>query len=105
MNRVFQFPTRSGAANNPPQDADVLGRIQIDATPHGDIITVRGAFTERMQHGVYALTQALSMFVDRIAESGQAGHTSSPALNESLPGPRKALPPGLASTHFGELLG
>jgi hypothetical protein len=81
-----------------------LGRIQIDTTAEGDIITVRGAFTERMQHGVYALTQALSLFVERISHSPDAGYTSGPAMHEPLT-KRKPLPPGLTQSKFGELLG
>lgn len=106
MSRVFQFPTRDRKATlDEHHEADVLGRIQIDATAEGDVITVKGAFTNRMQHGAYALTQALAMFMDKIAESGRAGHTSGPPIREALHRPAKALPPGLSNTNFGELHG
>jgi len=105
MSRVIPFPIKNTRGTVGEGEDAVLGRIQIDATEAGDVITVNGAFTERMQHGVYALTKALGMFVERIAELGGSGYTSVPAIHEELPRPNKPLPPGIAETDFGELRG
>jgi hypothetical protein len=102
MSKIFQFPSRGRAI--PERPADVQGLIKIETTDQGEEITVSGAFTERLQDGVYALTKALGIFVDKIVAEGDYGYTRSEPISVSVPRPKQKLSGRLLEeSTFGEL--
>lgn len=103
MNNVFQLNTNGSKPQNEDQpEAKVLGQINITATHAGDSYSVTGAFADRLQYAALAMIKTLSELADKIRDSGNAGHSPSPALHEKLD-TRRGLAPFLETTDFAEL--
>lgn len=104
MTNVFQLNTKAKEPEleDQPEGGEVLGQIHIVATPEGDSYSVTGAFADRLQYAALAVIKTLSDIADKIRDSGNAGHSHSPALREKLP-TRRGLAPLLETTDFAEL--
>lgn len=100
MATIIPFRRRKPATTSEPPSSPVTahGIIEIRATDEGDEISVDGAYTDRLQHGAFVALRLLNMFVDKIAEKGGAGYSSSEALQTTLPKKRIGPRPGITET-------
>jgi hypothetical protein len=75
--------------------------IQFVSTSRGDSLSITGSYANRLQSAAFAMIKGLNDIADRIAESGNAGNSSSGPIGASIeaPRPRRLL----ERTGFGEL--
>jgi hypothetical protein len=112
---VFSFKTaveRRRAAKLKKEEAakaesdEPDGLMQFTCTAGRSRMIVSGVYADRLQSGMYTLIKGLNDLAERLAESGGAGHYTSPAINDAIaspPGVRR-LPRRLReATGFGEL--
>jgi hypothetical protein len=69
------------------------GIMFVSASATGDDITgVYGDFADRLQYAIYAATKHLDALVTRAANSPGIGHSSTGAMEGSIPAIRQELP-------------
>lgn len=66
------------------------GTLNIFEAPGGNVMSVTGRFSDRLQYSVHALVKMISILVDQIDTDETAGHTYSPAIRRAVERPRGA---------------
>lgn len=83
---------------------ELEGAILIANTRHGAEFHALGAYADRLQLGVLALVNGLSIVCEQIVATGSAGNTRSDSVSTSWPAPKRRLPRRLVEvTKLGDL--